>query len=395
VNGKGGNICNHPQQADGKGDKMNYIGIDLHKDSLSIVGVNENNLIFVKERIPTKCIGKIQEFFTRPDISPCIVACEAIGFYWWFYDLISDKVDKFILANPIETKKYSWNNPKTDFRDATRLALLIISGEFERNRSLSSYAPDKTIRTFREMTRTRSNLVYRKNSFVNSARRIFLKNNISGPKILNSSTLCSFVDKFFDKFNQYHRKLLFIYAENLFYLERQISEIEREIYQFLNMERFNKVHKILTTIPGIGDMVSATLISEIGDFKRFPEPSCLCSYAGMTPRVFQSSETIRYGKITKQGSVYIRKALINASWVGVRESERIRKIFIRIEKRAGRKKAIVAIGRKMLCWSWHLVINEKTWEEFCKRNPTENRSGMTLQWLLNQRDESIKKNSVA
>ncbi|MGC8804431.1 MAG: hypothetical protein ACP5QD_00625, partial [Candidatus Ratteibacteria bacterium] len=80
-------------------------------------------------------------------------------------------------------------------------------------------------------------------------------------------------------------------------------------------------------------------------------------------------------------------------WVGVRESEKIRKIFIRIAKRQGRKKAIVAIGRKTLVWSWHLVVNEENWEEFCKRNPTEKRSGMTLKRLLNQRDEFIKKNS--
>lgn len=372
---------------------MNYIGVDLHKDSMSIVAVNEKGSIFLKERIPTKCIGKIEEFFNK-DICPCVVACEAIGFYHWFYDLISDKVEKFILANPIEIKKYSWNDPKTDFRDATRLAFLSLSGEFERNRCLSCYIPDKTIRTFRELTRMRTNLVCKKTSFINSARRIFLKNNLSGPKILNSNTLCSFVDRFSDKFNEYHRKILYMISETLFYIERQISEVERDIYKFLKMPRFTKIHQILTTIPGIGDMVAATLISEIGDFKRFPEPDFLCSYAGMTPRVFQSGENIRYGKITKQGPTYIRKALINASWVSVREDERIRRIFIRIAKRRGRKKAIVAIGRKILVWSWHLVVNEQTWENFYNKIPTKNRSGMTLKRLLKERDEFIKKNSV-
>ncbi|MCM8771948.1 MAG: hypothetical protein NC922_02545 [Candidatus Omnitrophica bacterium] len=85
---------------------MNYIGVDLHKDSISIVAVNEKGSISLKERIPTKCIGKIEEFFNK-DIGSCVVAYEAIGFYHWFYDLISDKVEKFILANPIEIKKYS------------------------------------------------------------------------------------------------------------------------------------------------------------------------------------------------------------------------------------------------------------------------------------------------
>ena len=292
---------------------MNYIGVDLHKDSMSIIGVRKNGDIFVKERIPTKCIGKIEKFFSQDSIHPCVVICESIGFYHWFYDLISNKV---------------------------------------------------------EITRTRFHLVRRKTSIINSVRRIFLKNNLSGPKIINCSTLTSFLNKFSDKFTDHYRKLLYMFAENLFYFEKQISDIEKDIYKFLSMERFNKIHKIITTIPGVGDMVSATLISEIGDFKRFPLPVYLASYAGMVPKVFQSDKKNRHGKITKHGSVYIRYALINASWVAVRENRRIREIFVRIAKRAGRKKSIVAIGRKMLIWSWHLVVNNETWNSFNNYIPT-------------------------
>jgi len=376
---------------------MNYIGVDLHKDNMTIVGVNEKGEIFIKERIAPKCIGKIDQFFSQDFIHPCKVVCESIGFYHWFYDLICEKVEQFILANPIETKKYSWNNPKTDFKDATKLAFLLAGGEFERNSSLSCYIPDKIERTFRETTRTRFNLVRRKTSIINSARRIFLKNNLAGPTILNYSTLSQFVNKYGYRFNETHRKFLYMFAENLFYLEKQISDIERDIYNFLSMDRFKNIHQILITIPGVGDMVSAVLISEIGNFKRFPDPKFLASYAGVVPRVFQSDTKLRYGKITKQGSVYIRYALINASWVAVREDRKIREIFIRIAKRAGRKKAIVAIGRKILVWSWHLVINNESWQSFNDKFATENRSGMTLKRVLNEiekRDEIIKKSSI-
>jgi len=379
-------------------ETMNYIGVDLHKDNMTIVGVNEKGDVFVKERMAPKCIGKIEEFFSQESLHPCKIVCESIGFYHWFYDLISQKVDQFILANPIETRKYSWNNPKTDFRDATKLALLLAGGEFERNKSLSCYIPDKVERAFRETTRVRFHLVRRKTSIINSARRIFLKNNLAGPKILNYSTLSQFINKYGDRFNEIHRKFLYIFAEDLFYLEKQISDIEREIHNFLSMERFARIHKILITIPGVGDMVSAVLISEIGNFRRFQDPEFLASYAGMVPKVFQSDQKIRYGKITKEGSVYIRYALVNASWVAVREDERIRRIFGRIAKRAGRKKAIVAIGRKILIWSWHLVIKNETWGSLNNEFPAENRSGMTLERVLNEmkkRDEFIQKNSVA
>jgi Transposase and inactivated derivatives len=245
----------------------------------------------------SSCAIKIDEFFSQQFLHPCKLVCESIGFYHWFYDLVSPKVEQFILANPIETKKHSWNNPKTDFKDATKLAFLLAGGEFERNKSLSCYIPDKIERTFRETTRTRFHLVRRKTSIINSARRIFLKNNLAGPKILNYSTLCQFINKYGDKFNEMHRKFLYMLAENLFYMEKQISEIERDIYKFLSMERFKNIHQILITIPGVGDMVSAVLISEIGDFKRFPQPNFLASYAGVVPRVFQSDKKLDMAKL--------------------------------------------------------------------------------------------------
>jgi transposase len=371
---------------------MNYIGVDLHKDSMTVVGCNEKGEIFVKERIPCKCIGKIEEFFSQRQLQPCSVAVEAIGFYHWFFDLLEGKVEKLILANPVETRKYAWDQPKTDFRDATKLALLLCGGEFERNKSLTCFVPDKTLRTFRELTRHRHNLVRHHTSWVNSARRIFLKNNLAGPKALSAASLENFLNHWADRFSDHHKKFLYTISENLFYNERQIIETEREIEKFLQLERFQELREILTSIPGVGDMVAATLISEIGDFARFPIPEKLASYAGMVPKVWQSENTIRYGKITKKGPKFVRRALIQAAWVSIREEGKPRRIFNRVVKRAGRKKAIVAVGRKLLFWSWYLVAEKEKWATLATSNLTENKSGVTLLRLLKKaegRDKSL------
>jgi len=182
-------------------------------------------------------------------------------------------------------------------------------------------------------------------------------------------------------------------SENLFYNERQIKEIEQEIQPFLQMERFKKLYEILTSIPGIGDIVCATLISEIGDFSRFDHPDKLASYAGLCPRVFASDTTVRYGKITKKGSVFVRKALINAAWVSIREDEKPRRIFNRVCKRAGRKKAVVAIARKLLVWMWYLVAEGEKWETISTTSLTNNKSGVTLSWFLKHTQK--RANSVA
>jgi transposase len=378
--------------------KMNYIGVDLHKDSMTVVVCDEKGEIFAKERIACKCVHKIEKFFLQSQFQPCMVAVEAIGFYHWFFDLLENNVEKFILANPAETRKYSWDQPKTDFRDATKLALLLCGGEFERNKSLSCFIPDKTLRTFRELTRQRHNLVCHHTSLVNSARRIFLKNNLTGPKILTAISLESFLSRFAEKFSDCHKKFLYTISENLFYNERQTTELEREIEKFVHLERFKGLYDILTSIPGIGVMVAATLISEIGDFSRFHHPDKLASYVGLCPKVWQSESTIRYGRITKKGPVYVRRALVNAAWVSIRDEGKPRGIFHRVLRRAGRKKAIVAVARKLLVWSWYLVAEGKTWETLATNNLAYNKSGTTLIRLLKKgenRDESLRAPSAA
>ncbi|MCM8760046.1 MAG: transposase [Candidatus Omnitrophica bacterium] len=234
---------------------MNYIGVGLHKDSMTIVGCRENGEIFVKDKIACKCINKIEKFFLQEQLQPCSVAVEAIGFYHWLFDLLEDKIE-----------------------------------------------------------------------------------------------------------------------------------------QFLHIERFQKLHEKMTSIPGIGDMVAATLISEINDFTRFQTPDKLACYCGFAPMLWQSANTVRYGKVTKKGPVYVRTALVNAALVSIRQDDEPRRIFNRISKRTGRKKAIVAIARKLLVWSWYLVAEDEKWKTIATSNLTINLSGMTLMRLLKKakiRDNSL------
>jgi len=363
-------------------EKMNYLGVDLHKDSMAVVGCDEVGRIFLKERLACKCIHRIERFFLQPCLHPCTVVVEAIGFYHWLFDLLEGKVARLILANPVEIRKYAWNCPKTDFRDATKLAELFCSGEFERNKSLQCFVPDKTLRTFREFTRTRRHLICHHTSLVNSARRIFLKHNLPGPRVITASTLENFLRRFGGRFPDHHKKFLYTISENLFHNERQTTAIEREIDKFLQIRRFKSVCERLTSIPGVGQMVAATLISEIGDFSRFPTPEKLAGYCGLVPKVWQSDNTTRYGRLTKKGPLDVRKVLVNAAWVSIREEGKTRRIFYRIAKRAGRKKAIVAVARKLLVWSWYLVTGKEKWELSPTNNLAERKSGVTLMRLL-------------
>lgn len=106
-------------------------------------------------------------------------------------------------------------------------------------------------------------------------------------------------------------------------------------------------YRAIQAVPGVGPVLAAVFVAEIGDVSRFAAAPKLCSWAGVTPRHRESDTTVRRGPITKQGSKLVR-------WAAVEASQRMRAgtkqfaDFQRIADRRGRKIGRVALARKLL-----------------------------------------------
>ncbi len=138
--------------------------------------------------------------------------------------------------------------------------------------------------------------------------------------------------------------------------ERQITQVERTISEVVQRDSFRDVYGIVTSFPGVALVTAATVIAEIGDFKRFPDAKAIGRYAGLNPRVYASGGKQRIGHIAKTGSSELRWILQQAAWTAIRYDEHVKRIFLRIAKRAGRKAAAVAVARKLLTWMHVAVI---------------------------------------
>ncbi|MGX4689192.1 transposase [Streptomyces sp. JNUCC 63] len=113
--------------------------------------------------------------------------------------------------------------------------------------------------------------------------------------------------------------------------------------------------KLLTTLPGVGPLTALVLLAEIGDIHRFPSARKLASWAGLTPTVRGSDRTVRYGHhISKQGDPRLRWILSEAAQTAKR-SPQFAACYQRIAHRRGKKIATVAIARKLLTRTWHLL----------------------------------------
>lgn len=135
--------------------------------------------------------------------------------------------------------------------------------------------------------------------------------------------------------------------------DEQIQRLEAEI---LRSQAKNKTAAVIATVPGCRAYSSLALASRIGSVERFPRPSSLANYWGLTPGCRNSGEaTDRLGSITKQGSATARFILGQLVLHVLRRDASMRAWYLRIKKRRGSKIARVAVMRRLATILWHMV----------------------------------------
>lgn len=142
-------------------------------------------------------------------------------------------------------------------------------------------------------------------------------------------------------------------------LDTLIEETSDELYRLSLSDPWREQLPWLIQLPGIGVLTAMVILSAVGDIQRFPSAKKLVGYAGLGTRIHASGLTFHTGGITKQGRRELRHALVEAAWVTVRVDPSWRQQFERLEHRIGRRKAIVAIARKLLVVVWHLLYHRR------------------------------------
>jgi transposase len=144
------------------------------------------------------------------------------------------------------------------------------------------------------------------------------------------------------------------------------SEIEQVYAEILKRSvNFKDDLKIAISMPGMGFISASVIVSEIGDYRDFQTSEQIAAYFGIVPTVYQSADKLNTGSITKRGSPHLRRMLIEVAHAIVRSktNSKLKRFFVRIKARRGKKIAIVALARKVLCILHHLLINREEYRE--------------------------------
>ncbi len=272
------------------------------------------------------------------------VAYEAGYSGFWLWDRLVGWGCECIVTPPSRIPQEAGNRVKTDRKDCKKLAYMLAKGMLK-----EVYVPTKQERHHRQVVRTRRQLVrhcVRVQSQIKALARFY---GIELPERHGKWTK-TFVENlwrldFGDHYtNESFRNLLRLYEETSKLVDKQ-TELLKELAQ---TELYRERVEILTSAPGIGDILAMEILLELQDMARFRRADELAAYVGLTPSQYSSGENVRMGHITRAGKASVRAALVEASWVLVRKDDAMRMRYDGLKVRAGGKRAIVAVAHNFL-----------------------------------------------
>jgi transposase len=145
--------------------------------------------------------------------------------------------------------------------------------------------------------------------------------------------------------------------------EQRIKLLEK---QMAEESAGDEVIERLQEVPGVGPKVALAFVAHVGA-DRFENAGQVSNFLGLVPRVYMSGQTVRYGRITKRGNGYLRALLVQGAWALTRAKAggklKERYEYMTKEKSISKKKAIVAIARRLAELLYILMKNESRYEK--------------------------------
>lgn len=332
---------------------MYYTGIDLHKKTSYITTVDDKGNIVNKANLHN-VEERILDYFINLKTETKIVI-ESMGSWYWLYDLLTGNGFDVVISNPAKTKAISSAKIKNDKVDSRMLAHLLRSELIP-----TVYVSHLETRKLKELLRQRDRLVRDRTRMKNRVQSVLRKNNnqFSFSDLFGTNGL-----KYLQQLSlpDYYRKEVDIYLTLYEKLQDQIKPLTKAVTQ---MAKDNPIARLLMTIPGIGPIVAMVIVAEIEDISRFPSYRNLASYSGLVPSLNASGDKEKTGRITKQGSPYLRTALVEAAHAIPRiKKSKLNLFFRRRIVKSGYRKAIVATAHKILQIVYFVMKNQTPYRE--------------------------------
>jgi transposase len=292
-----------------------------------------------------------------------LVVMEACGPSGWINDL-AQAMGLSTLVCSTNEEAWRWANVKrkTDKDDALKLARLAAMRELK-----PVHTPSQQHREFRSLVKYRKTLDGRINKAKNTIRAWFVNHGITidaGDKAWHTGR---------ERINSFRKPIQDCGPDELWKGELDIEltildslteQIDTVVKKLEAIGKQDQRIKRLMTIPGVGPRTAEILVACIDDPHRFETGRQVSAYFGLVPRQYQSGETDRNGRITKRGNPLARTILVECAWASLRYNAWAKGVYDRIcgKQKTRKKKAGIALARKIAVIAWAMLRDEKDWE---------------------------------
>ena len=331
-----------------------YIGIDVDKNFLVFEEIDEKGETIDKGKIENS-IQSLDRFARNHRGK---IALEASSYSIPIYRHLVKLGFETHMAHPGTLDKITKSSSKTDPHDASDLAQLLRTGYLP-----ESWIADEELQSIRSLIKRRVGIGQRFSQIKNKIHGLLALNGVKEPDcsdLFGRRGIHFLQDlRLSHKFGTVLESLL----REMAYLEEERSLLESRLAEICRDERFKLQVEQLMEIRGVGFYSAIGIIALIGDMDRFPSDRKLCSWAGLVPRVRQSGKKEIHGHITKAGPRELRWLLIQDAETAVRYPGKLRRFYLRKVRTRGHKKAIVAVAHKLLKIIYHMLKEDKPYEE--------------------------------
>lgn len=387
-------------------------GLDVHQETVVATvmgkGIKTETRTFGTTTGSLKELGEWLEGLKVTD-----GAMESTGIYWKpVLHVLREYPINLIVVNARHIKNVPGR--KTDKADSQWICKLLISGLLK-----GSFIPPENIQQLRDLHRYKKKLIGTIASEKNRIIRVLEDANVKLSSVVSDtsgvtatylingliagrtdfealvaecyhgklkSSPQQIVEAINGRLTPHHAFILRSMQKHIKSVEEQIAEIDVEIEK--RIKDFEEEIELLQTIPGVGKEGAIGIVAEIGvDMSVFPNEHHLASHAGMCPGNNESAGKKKSSR-TRHGNKHLKATLTEVAWGATRTKKSCyRAKYESLVPRRGKKRALIAVGHKILCASYHIIKNKEPFKELGYEYLAERKKKNRLEYLKRELQE--------
>lgn len=331
------------------------LGIDLGKNSCSVVGLDTSGQVILRRRMQRKTIVNM-----TAKLAPCVAAMEACCGAHHLGRILTAQGHTLRLMSPEYVRPYV-KAQKNDDRDAEAIAEAATRPTM---RFVTLKSQDQL--DMQTLHRARDRLVAERTSLMNQLRVILLERGVIVPKG-HAKLRLQIIELLRSHCEELSPRIRLLVEDMLVLWQTLDDRIASYDAEFKAEVQNNEAAHRLTSIPGIGPLNATALVAAVGDARTFARGRDLAAWLGLVPRQATTGGKPRLLGITKRGSKYLRKMLIQGARAALptlsRASTRLGQWLRGLLARAHSNTVVVALAAKMARIVWALLRNGSTFEQ--------------------------------